>query len=74
MTITYTETENSPVLITRLRRLSKSGFLYESNSKSPRLDKMVAHKNLFDRTTQCMKEDLAKEREQSLAQKRMSNG
>lgn len=61
-------------MVTRLRHLSKSAFLYESNSRSPRLDKMIAHINLFDRTTQCIEEDLAKEHEQSLAQKRMSNG
>ena len=59
------------MLVSRVRRVSKSGFLYEQNSKAPRLDKMIAHINLYDQTTKCMEEDLQKEREATLAQKRM---
>ncbi|KAK5943369.1 hypothetical protein PMZ80_004376 [Knufia obscura] len=64
-------TESRPFLVSRVRRVSKSGFLYETNSKSPRLDKMIAHINLYDQTTRCMEEDLEKQRADTLAQKRM---
>ena len=68
----YIDSENSSTLVTRVRRVSKSGFLYESNSKSPRLDKMIAHINLFDQTTKKLEEDITRERQGSLAQKRIN--
>ena len=67
----FTETESRPFLVSRVRRVSKSGFLFETNSKSPRLDKMIAHINLYDQTTKYMEEDLQKQREDTLAEKRM---
>jgi len=66
------QTGNGPFLVSRVRRVSKSGFLYESNSKSPRLDKMIAHISLYDQTTKCMEEDLLSQRENTLAAKRMT--
>lgn len=53
--------------------MSKSGFMCESNSKSPRLDKMIAHINLYDKTTQCIEQELEQERRNSMAQRRMNN-
>lgn len=53
--------------------MSKSGFMCESNSKSPRLDKMIAHINLYDKTTQCIEQELEQERRNSMAQRRMYN-
>lgn len=67
----FTEPEGRPFLVSRVRHASKSGFLYESNSKSPRLDKMIAHINLYDQTTKYMAEDLQKQRQDTLAAKRM---
>lgn len=69
--VPVTEAETGPILISRVRRVSKSGFLYEQNSKAPRLDKMIAHIHLYDHSTKCMEEDLQKQREDTLAQKRM---
>lgn len=61
---TYTETvtQTQPALMIRLRRLSKTAFISESNSKSPRLDKMIAHVNLFDKVTQRMEQELEQEK------------
>lgn len=53
--------------------MSKSGFMCESNSKSPRLDKMIAHINLYDKTTECIERELEQERRNSLAQRRVNN-
>lgn len=46
----------------------------ESNSKSPRLDKMIAHISLYDKTTECIEQQLEQERRNSLAQRRINNG
>lgn len=53
--------------------MSKSGFMCESNSKSPRLDKMIAHISLYDKTTECIEQELARERRNSAAQRKMNN-
>lgn len=66
-----TETEAPPVLVSRVRRVSKSGFLFEQNSKAPRLDKMIAHINLYDQATKCMEDELQKQREATVTQKSM---
>ena len=70
MTTTYTETQQ-PLFVTRMRRLSKSGFLCESNSKSPRLDKMIAHISLFDRTTKCLEDGMIEQSVVPLPPKRI---
>lgn len=68
-TTTYSETEAQPGFVTQVRRLSKDGFVSESNSKSPRLDKMIAHINLFERTTKHIEDELTQEREYSLSRR-----
>lgn len=72
MSAIYIETQVQPTFISRIRRLSKSNFNNESESKSPRLDKMIAHVNLFDKTTKHIEEELAQQRANSLAEKRMA--
>ena len=72
MTTAFIETESRPHFITRIRRLSKSNFTFESECKSPRLDKMIAHVNLFDRTTKYLEDELAQQRADTLAEKRIT--
>ena len=67
---TYVEAQELSSFVTRMRRLSKSNFTYESNSKSPRLDKMIAHVNLFDKTTRCLEDELQQSREKTYKQMR----
>lgn len=69
----YYETQVQPTFITRIRRLSRSNFNNESESKSPRLDKMIAHVNLFDKTTKHLEEELAQQRANTLAEKRVKS-
>lgn len=69
----YTETQGQPLFVSRVRSMSKSGFMCESNSKSPRLDKMIAHINLYDKTTECIERELEQERRNSMVQRRMNN-
>lgn len=60
------------MFITRMRRLSKSNFTTESNSKSPRLDKMIAHVSLFDRTTKCLEEEIVQAQRDTIVEKRVN--
>ncbi|KAJ9662303.1 hypothetical protein H2198_001437 [Neophaeococcomyces mojaviensis] len=70
---TETTTQTQPAFLTRMRRLSKSGFLCESNSKCPRLDKMIAHVNLFDKTTRFLEEDLTKQQADVFEEQRVQS-
>lgn len=69
----YMETQGQPLFVSRVRSMSKSGFMCESNSKSPRLDKMIAHISLYDKTTECIERELEQERRNSMAQRKMNN-
>jgi len=70
---TFTETEARPMFISRMRRLSKSNFDMESQQKCPRLDKMIAHVNLFDKTTRCLEEQLVQLQRTTSTEKRTDN-
>lgn len=70
----YSEAQGQPLFVSRVRSMSKSGFMCESQSKSPRLDKMIAHISLYDKTTECIERELEQERRNSLSQRRMNNG
>lgn len=69
----YSEAQGQPLFVSRVRSMSKSGFMCESQSKSPRLDKMIAHISLYDKTTECIERELEQERRNSLAQRRIYN-
>ena len=47
-----------PVTVTRIRRLSRDCLITESTSRSPRLDRIVAHGSIFDKASRYMIEDL----------------
>lgn len=70
---TYIEKEVRPAFITRMRRLSKSNFTAESQLKNPRLDKMIAHVSLFDKTTRCLEDELTRKRADDLAASQTHN-
>lgn len=70
---TYMESEGRPAFITRMRRLSKSNFDTESSSRSPRLDKMIAHVSLFEKTTKCLEEEIVQPQQAVLPVEMMKN-